>query len=123
MGRHIWTLDTPTRIHAIEAMTVVKGFSVVPSTLGRISVALYQLRLLRMATWSWKNTILVLVLIAQPLINLIALVEIYSQCGLHVSALWNPAVKEVATCLSPDVETNLGYAQSGMSPARLSLLH
>lgn len=54
---------------------------------------------------------MITVLIVNPTINIIALAEIYGQCGTHVTALWGGTE---AKCLNPDVETNLGYAQSGM---------
>lgn len=113
MGRHIWALSAEAKEHTVEAITVVKGFSIVPSTLGRISVALYQYRLLHLTKWDWKNVMLISVLVMQPIINIIAIAEVYGQCGTHLSALWNPAVAATTTCLNTDVETNLGYGQSG----------
>ncbi|GAB7344497.1 hypothetical protein MBLNU457_2331t1 [Dothideomycetes sp. NU457] len=115
LGRHIWTLEDATIGHIGHIIQVVKGFSIVPSCLARISIALYQLRLLPpKSSWLTLSPLMV-VIVFDPIVNLVTLIQIYAQCGTHLSALWDPAEAAVANCESPFIETRIGYAQSGIN--------
>ena len=113
LGHHIWMLDNDTIMRCVHLIQTIKGLSIVPSCLARVSIALYQLRILPPSSSYWKLAPLMVVVIFDPIVNLITIIQIYAQCGAHVSALWNPAVATIAHCENPVIETNIGYGQSG----------
>ena len=113
LGRHLFSLSHPTITHVVECIQVIKGFSLVPSCLGRVSIALYQRRLLPPQSSMWKIGTLMIVLVLDPVVNLITVIQVYAQCGPNVSALWDQSVAATAHCENPLVETGIGYGQSG----------
>lgn len=115
LGQHFDDLSPSDKETALfYQIGFIELFAVTPCMFGRISFAVFLLYLLG-RTAKWKRTILWAIIAVQIIINLIVIVQIYAQCGLHFNALWNPKVAEIAHCQSPTVETYIGYVQSGLN--------
>lgn len=112
MGDHIWNLSPAGQVQAMKYITIQEGLSVGTPMFGRISFAVFLLMLLGPTAWI-KRCILWSIVGVQVVINVVTIVQIYAQCGSHPSALWDPRVAAVAHCQSPEVETIIGYVQSG----------
>lgn len=96
----------------MKYITIQEGLAVTSPTFGRISFAIFLIMLLGPTAWI-KRYILYFIVGTQVVINVVTLIQIYTQCGSHPSALWDPAVARIAHCESPEVETIIGYVQSG----------
>jgi len=115
LGRHFDTLTAAQQQAALLwTIGVVELFSVIACMWGRMSFATFLLYIIgptdpkkRFALWS--------VIAIQIIVNLVVLVQIYAQCGIHVTALWNYVVAAHTTCQSLMVETLIGYVQSGFN--------
>jgi hypothetical protein len=56
------------------------------------------------------------VIVIQIVINLIVIIQIYGQCGVHFDALWKgQEAMAAAHCQPPAVETIIGYVQSALN--------
>ncbi|KAK5114555.1 hypothetical protein LTR85_010132 [Meristemomyces frigidus] len=115
LGRHFAAL-TPTQQQdsLFYIIGLVEIFSIITCMWGRISFATFLLYIIGPIDAA-KKWALWAVIAVQILINLIVAIQIYSQCGPHVTALWNYAVAAHANCQSPMVETIIGYVQSGFN--------
>lgn len=115
LGRHFASLTPAQQQDALfYTIGLVEIFSIIVCMWGRLSFATFLLYIIgpndkkkRWALWA--------VIAVQILINLVVAIQIYAQCGPHVTALWNYVVAAHATCQSPMVETIIGYVQSGLN--------
>lgn len=112
LGRHIWNLTRPDRINALKYTIISEGLTVASAMFGRISFAVFLIMVLGKTAFKKRCTLWSIVAV-QAIINIITLVQIYAQCGGHLSALWGPEEKKTAHCQSPSVQTNIAYVQSG----------
>ncbi|KAI9709579.1 MAG: hypothetical protein M1820_003339 [Bogoriella megaspora] len=84
------------------------------SMFGRISFCVFLLYLLG-PTKKIQRTVLWTNIIQQVAINVVMLIQIYAQCGSKIAALWDQEVAAHAKCQSPNVETDLAFAQSALN--------
>ncbi|KAK1807303.1 hypothetical protein LTR12_018351 [Friedmanniomyces endolithicus] len=110
-GRHTQYLSDYQILNAVKWISVSQGMGVVAPALGRISFCLFMLQIVGL-TSRWKRLSLHVTWMSQILINTVCVVMIYTQSGVHVSALWGA---ERAKCLDPSVQTIYGYFQSGFN--------
>jgi hypothetical protein len=102
LGRHFDSL-TPD-----QQQTVLK--LIITSLFGRISFCAFLLHVISPADAA-KNKTLWSIIAMQVVANLVCLVQIYSQCGSKVEALWDFSVAASAQCQSPMVQTLIGYGE------------
>ena len=115
LGRHIWTLSAEQTFEVMKYMVgYAQIFAIYASTFGRISFSLFLLVIIGTTNYR-KKIVLWAVVAIQIIINTVVIVQIYAQCGMNVTALWNPAVAAHSTCQSPMVQTVLGYIQGGIN--------
>ncbi|KAL9065089.1 MAG: hypothetical protein Q9157_007600 [Trypethelium eluteriae] len=81
---------------------------------GRISFCVFLLYLLGPAKKTLK-IVLWINIVQQLAINIVMLIQIYAQCGTQIAALWDQEVAAHAKCQSPNVETDLAFAQSALN--------
>ncbi|TKA30697.1 hypothetical protein B0A50_02417 [Salinomyces thailandicus] len=81
---------------------------------GRISFAVFLLYIIGPADQAKKWSLWAVIGI-QLVANLVTVIQIYSQCGDKVSALWDYSVAATATCASPTVQTVIAFVQSGLN--------
>ncbi|KAK6381836.1 hypothetical protein LTR65_010980 [Meristemomyces frigidus] len=115
LGHHFAALTPTQQQHALfYTIGLVEVFAVITCMWGRLSFAAFLLYIIGPSDvqkrWALRSVIAV-----QILVNLIVIIQIYTQCGRHVTALWDYAAAAHATCLSPMVETIIGYVQSGVN--------
>lgn len=88
---------------------LLPGWGIASPMFGRISFCLYMLdfvvhnKIIKIILW--------LSIVCQLLFNVATIVVVYSQCGSHFDAIWDPSIS--AHCLSPSVQTNVSYFQCG----------
>jgi hypothetical protein len=118
LGRHFYYLDDEQRFHAMRFAFLLQGWGIASPMFGRISFCLFMLyivgenRYMRLSLW--------FSIISQVVVNVATIILIYSQCGSHPEALWDPRVH--ATCLSPRAQTNFSYFQCGEDVERRDFL-
>jgi hypothetical protein len=89
----------------------VELFVIITTVFGRISFCVFLLYIIS-PTDTAKRRILHGVIGVQVVANLGCLIQIYSQCGSKVEALWNFSIAASAHCQSPMVQTIVGYGKS-----------
>lgn len=93
---------------------LTEPFAVLSSMFGRISFAVFLLYIIGPADQAKKWSLWAVIGI-QLVANLVTVIQIYSQCGDKVSALWDYSVAATATCASPTVQTVIAFVQSGLN--------
>ena len=89
---------------------------------GRVSFAFFLLGILgpgdRWFRWSlWS------VIVIQFLQDAAIIIELFTQCGTHTNALWDPHVNSAEFCIPLTLETVLAYLSSGRkSPKPFNLI-
>jgi hypothetical protein len=111
LGRHFDSL-TPDQQQTVLKLIIagVELFSIVTSLFGRISFCAFLLHVISPADTA-KNKTLWSIIGMQVVANLVCLIQIYSQCGSKVEALWDFSVAASAQCQSPMVQTLIGYGE------------
>ena len=118
LGVHITVLEaagdyadimTQGRLNKIN-----ETFSITTSYFGRMSFAVFMLSVIG-RTERPRRIVLWSLVVVDTIINVVVIVQIYTQCGIHVDALWNQEVARTAYCLAAEVETYLGYAQASLN--------
>lgn len=80
--------------------------------LGRCSFVFYLLQLISTVNSKfWLRQVLIATAVVQLTLNIAAITQFMSQCGMHTTALWDISMK--GWCVSPLVETYLGFVVSG----------
>lgn len=92
----------------------IESFSVLTSFLGRVSFAFFLLSVIGHTKEAARMTLYALIIV-QVVINGLVIIQVYTQCGSKMSALWDPAVAATAHCINPDVETYIGYVQASLN--------
>lgn len=87
-------------------------FAVVTSMFGRLSFSAFLLAVIG-RIYERRKVILWTVIAVQVVVNAVVVIQIYTQCGSHVSGLWDPEVAAASHCESMVVQTDLGYFQGG----------
>lgn len=117
MGHHFLNLNLEHQKLSLKWMILVETFAISSSTFGRISFAIFFLHIIGPRDIHHKIALWTVVGI-QIAANLVTLVQIYAQCGLHSTALWDPVAAEAyGHCQSPDVQTIIGFVQSSLNSA------
>ncbi|KAF2157440.1 hypothetical protein K461DRAFT_273619 [Myriangium duriaei CBS 260.36] len=114
LGQHIWNLQGPSISKAAHYMHISESFSIITSYFGRMSFAAFLLSVLG-KTAKARRYILYSLIVVDTIINILVAVQTYTQCGRHISALWDHQLAEVVHCESPDVETYIGYVQASIN--------
>jgi hypothetical protein len=115
LGQHFIDLTAWEQRHTLRWVVTVETFAIASSTFGRISFALFFMQIIgpRDKVFRWM---LHAVIAVQVLVNLITIVQIYAQCGLHARAIWDPAAAAAyGHCQNPLVQTIIGYVQSALN--------
>ena len=118
LGRHLTSLAPADATEGLKFILVLESFSIMTSMFGRISFCVFLLYLVG-PTKRMQRAILWANIIQQLAINTVMLIQIYAQCGSQIAALWDQEVAAHAKCQDPSVETDLAFAQSGMSSSIL----
>lgn len=79
--------------------------------MGRIAFSIFLLQLVG-RLHVWQKPVLHGVIAVQLVVTFVTLIQIYSQCGKDITALWDPRDVNTATCQDPIVQTIIGYVQS-----------
>lgn len=115
LGRHFQTL-TPDQQQTTLYYTAgyLEIFAIVTCMFGRISFCILLLHIIgpsdKIKKWTLWSVIAV-----QLAITTATVVQIYAQCGSQVTALWDYSVAAQANCQSPQVQTIIGFVQSGIN--------
>ena len=111
LGSHFDSLS-PAQQQVVLKLIVagVELFSIVTSFFGRLSFCAFLLYVIS-PTDTAKSRALWSVVGIQIVANLVCLIQIYSQCGNKVEALWDFSVAATAQCQSPMVQTLIGYGE------------
>jgi len=80
--------------------------------LGRVSFSAFLLQIVGPSK-KWQKVLLWTVIISQLAVNCVTVIQIFTQCGPDIAALWDPTIAAEAVCLSANVQTVIGYVQSG----------
>ncbi|KAL1304005.1 hypothetical protein AAFC00_000446 [Neodothiora populina] len=118
LGRHATTLTESQLMQTKKWIAITKGFTIVPATLGRVSVGLDQGKYVKNTGRSKQRNAYIVVLSVVGLstaFNLATVVQVYTECGKDFSAVWDPVVAATAHCQSMSIETNVGYGQSALN--------
>lgn len=99
-------------MHAVKYIIIIQAFAITTSALGRISFAIFLLQLVGPSK-RWQKAFLWGVVTLQLVVTIPTLIQIYTQCGTHLSAMWDPAIAAHHSCDSPDIQTIIGFVQSG----------
>ncbi|KAK4546600.1 hypothetical protein LTR36_001817 [Oleoguttula mirabilis] len=110
-GRHAVYLSELDRTNATKWIFISQGFGVVSPMCGRLAFCIYMSYIIG-RTSRWQLYSLHVVSGLQLTINIVCVVMIYTQCGVHVKALWGG---EIAVCLAASVQTDYGYFQSSFN--------
>jgi len=117
LGRHFYYLTDVQRFHAMRLLFLLQGWGIASPMFGRISFSFFMLHIFGerkhnkfSAQWPFWFTI-----ISQAIVNIATIILIYTQCGAHPQALWDPTVH--AQCLSPQAQTNFSYFQCALNSA------
>ncbi|GAB7336279.1 hypothetical protein MBLNU13_g09032t2 [Cladosporium sp. NU13] len=115
LGRHFDSL-TEAQQQLVLKLTIagVELFVIITTVFGRISFCVFLLYIIS-PTDTAKRRTLHGVIGVQVVANVVCLIQIYSQCGTKVEALWNFSVAASAHCHSPMVQTIVGYVQSALN--------
>lgn len=109
LGRHFDSLTPAAQQLALKYIIAgVELFAIVTCVFGRISFCTFLLYIIG-PTQRMKRQLLWTVIAVQVVANLVCLVQIYTQCGNHVLALWDFRIAATAHCQSPMVQTVIGY--------------
>ena len=122
MGRHFDSL-TEAQQQLVLKLTIagVELFVIITTVFGRISFCVFLLYIIS-PTDTTKRRTLYGVIGVQVVANVVCLIQIYSQCGSKVEALWNFSIAASAHCQSPMVQTIVGYGEPCEShDARIAL--
>ncbi|KAF1352603.1 hypothetical protein BDV97DRAFT_150728 [Delphinella strobiligena] len=114
LGRHIASLSDYNRMHAVKYIIMIQAFAITTSALGRTSFAIFLLQLVGPSK-RWQKAFLWGVVTLQLVVTIPTLIQIYTQCGTHLSAMWDPAVAAHHSCDSPNIQTIIGFVQSGLN--------
>ena len=65
----------------------------------------------------WAKTATLVFIVLQLVINLLAFVMFYAQCGTQLSIFWTPSEIALVSdhCLEPRIQTDLGYFQGAFN--------
>ncbi|KAI9706884.1 MAG: hypothetical protein M1820_004663 [Bogoriella megaspora] len=80
--------------------------------LGRISFASFLLAVLG-PTDRWFRISLWVIIVVQVLQDAAIIIELFTQCGTHTSALWDPNLNPAELCIPLTLQTFLAYFSSG----------
>jgi hypothetical protein len=111
LGKHFDTL-TEAQQQSVLKLTIagVELFVIITTVFGRISFCVFLLYIIS-PTDTAKRRALHSVIGVQVVANVACLIQIYSQCGSKVEALWNFSVAASTHCQSPMVQTIVGYGE------------
>ncbi|GAB7347742.1 hypothetical protein MBLNU459_g5294t1 [Dothideomycetes sp. NU459] len=114
LGYHIDQLTVPQIMRTGHFVITVESFSVLTSFFGRVSFACFLLSVVGHTKRATRVTLFTLIAV-QIIINAVVIIQVYTQCGSKMEALWNPSVHESAHCSAPEVETYIGYCQASLN--------
>ncbi|KAN0105931.1 hypothetical protein V8E51_008807 [Hyaloscypha variabilis] len=107
-GRHFFYLDPRQRVMALKLQFSSQPMSILPATLGRVSLIMLMLHLF-FGSIHYRRWVLRFLLAQTLLVNLVTCITIFTQCK-RVETLWDP-VGVPSPCWDHDVQTYIGYFQ------------
>jgi hypothetical protein len=108
-GRHIYYLTPEQITHAIQMSYIIGPFGCMTLVFGRVSFAVSLIVLMGIETW--RRWLLYFVIVSQFVVNFILIGASIGACA-PVRKYWDRSTP--GTCLGPNIQRNLGYAQGGM---------
>lgn len=114
MGYHIYDLEPAQIGHVGHYINAIESFSVIVSYLGRMSFAAFLLSVIGTQS-KYERWFLWAMIASDSFINLFVVIQTYADCGIHLSANWDPAVAAIAHCQPADFATYLGYVQASLN--------
>jgi len=114
LGQHVSTIQNPANIERISLLSVIDKFpAIFAPYLARMSFSASLLLVLRRTRYT-KTKIAVWVIVALgTLLNVLAILIVYVQCGNNGSELVKPTSKHAQFCINSNAEPIIGYVQSG----------
>lgn len=113
LGRHTASLSNHRLEGTLKWVAMFEVFAVLTPALGRISFCAFLIFLVG-PTKIFQKLILWVSPWIQVIINVIVIIQSKARCGTRIDALWKTSAMETVKCENPNVETYLGYVQSGM---------
>jgi len=114
MGRHIYDLEPAQIGHVGHYIVTIESFSVIVSYFGRMSFAAFLLSVIGSQS-KFERIFLWSLIVSDTIINVFVVIQAYADCGVHMSANWDPAVAAIAHCQPASFQTYLGYFQASLN--------
>ena len=129
--RHVYYLTDDQLLMIDKLLNVIQPFAIMTVAIGRISVAVLILRILKFSTW--RKWFLYICIVSTLVFSVLTCGLIFAQCS-PPEALWNPALDNAAHCWDPSILLNLTLfissklihmmlMQLKADPGRLECLH
>ena len=113
LGRHIYYLKSEQLTVTFKYLIVAQPFGMVSPMFARIGFATYLLQLV--GPWRLNRYILYLVIGMEVLVNLISVILFLSQCGTHLTDLWNLQQASIGYCIPRSITTKFDYFQGAFN--------
>ena len=113
LGRHIIYLTPKQLLKTLKYEVIAQPFGMLSPMFARVSFGIYLLQLV--GPWKLNRSTLYLVIALQILVNSVSVVLFLSQCGTHVTALWNTQAPGAEHCLQRKVAADFDYFQGALN--------
>ncbi|THC91404.1 hypothetical protein EYZ11_009133 [Aspergillus tanneri] len=110
-GRHMVDLADHQRLMATKYNWLSQGFHVMSTNWGKVSVAMFLLRIIRKV--KHHKPAMVAGMLLLTIVNTVCVYTIYGQCT-PTARLWNPTLEE-GSCWDPTVQRNYAFFQGSFS--------
>ncbi|KAK1056435.1 hypothetical protein LTR74_014913 [Friedmanniomyces endolithicus] len=111
---HMNTLSEEQIVDTLRLVVNAETFTVLAPMFGRIAVSLLILSIIGPAQTTYRIVLWTIVAI-QVLENAAIIIELYTQCGIHVAALWDISLADKGYCISTMPETVMAYLSSAFN--------
>ncbi|KAK0326554.1 hypothetical protein LTR54_002163 [Friedmanniomyces endolithicus] len=108
------TLSEEQIVDTLRLVVNAETFTVLAPMFGRIAVSLLILSIIGPAQTTYRIVLWTIVAI-QVLENAAIIIELYTQCGIHVVALWDISLADKGYCISTMPETVMAYLSSAFN--------
>ncbi|KAI9653627.1 MAG: hypothetical protein M1821_006974 [Bathelium mastoideum] len=114
LGRHEVFLSYSQQFHAQKFTTFLEPVIITAPMFGRVSFAFFLLNILGPRD-KWFRVSLWAVIAIQFLQDAAIIIELFTQCGTHTDALWDPHVNAAKDCIPLTLQTVLAYLSSAFN--------
>lgn len=119
LGLHMNDIPDPeSQIQAYKYTVIAPNFSVVSTTTGKISVAIFLLRLMGPTASAWRRWFLYILTVISIGMNVLAIIVIMGFCR-PPEKIWRPETP--GSCFSLQLQLVCGTAQAGEYEVRFSI--